>query len=137
MGTYQVSFSPCTQLQFDNWKKVLQLKWPLAQCKQVGCTPTHWALAHFGRGEYEQSVKQMKVLLKSKSPRGNRRVRLFILLHESYMRLGNVKKAAQLLTKDHYTFQCFLQLRALKPQIMLITQLSCLLSITDTSMAIP
>ena len=92
--------------QFDRfleqWKKILQLKWPLAQCKQVGCTPTHLALAHFGQGDYEQSVKQIETLLHSKSLRGNRRVRLFILLHESYMRLGNVERAAQLLTKDHY-----------------------------------
>ena len=92
--------------QFDHflqhWKKIIKLKYPLAQCKQVGCTPIHLALAHFGQGDYEQSTKQMEVLLKSKSLRGNQRVRLFILLHESYMRLGNVKKAAQLLTKDHY-----------------------------------
>ena len=86
----------------EQWKKIIQLKWPLAQCKQVGCTPTQLALAHFGQGDYEQSVKQMKVLLKSKSLQGNRRVRLFILLHESYMRLGNVEGAAKLLTKDHY-----------------------------------
>ena len=39
--------------------------------------------------------------MKSKSLRGNRRVQLFILLHVSYMRLGNVEGAAQLLTKDH------------------------------------
>ena len=36
--------------QFDHfleeWKKVLQLKWPLAQCKQVGCTSTQLSLAH-------------------------------------------------------------------------------------------
>ena len=44
----------------------------------------------------------METLLHSESLRGNRRVRLFILLHESYMRLGNVEKAAKLLTKDHY-----------------------------------
>ena len=92
--------------QFDNfleqWKEILQLKWPLAQCKRVGCTLTHLALAHFGQGDYEQSVKQMKVLLKSKSLQGNRRVRLFILLHVSYIRLGNVEGAAKLLTKDHY-----------------------------------
>ena len=92
--------------QFDHfleqWKKILQLKWPLAQCKQVGCTSTHLALAHFGQRDYEQSVKQIEILLHSKSLRGSRRVRLFILLHESYMRLGNAKKAAQLLTKDHY-----------------------------------
>ena len=86
----------------EQWKKILLLKWPLAQCKQVGCTPTQLALAHFGQGDYEQSVKQMEVLLKSKSLQGNRRVRLFILLHVSYMRLGNVEGAAQLLTKDHY-----------------------------------
>ena len=86
----------------DSWKAFLQLKWPLAQCKQVGCTPTQLALAHFGQGDYEESVKQMKVLLKSKSLQGNRRVRLFILLHVSYMRLGNLEGAAKLLTKDHY-----------------------------------
>ena len=92
--------------QFNNflehWKKVLQLKWPLAQCMQVGCTSTHLALAHFGQGDYEQSAEQMETLLHSKSLRGNRRVRLFILLHESYMRLGKVERAAPLLTRDHY-----------------------------------
>ena len=92
--------------QFDNflehWKKILQLKWPLAQCKQVGCTSTQLALAHFGQGDYEQSAEQMKTLLHSKSSRGNRRVRLFILLHKCYMRLGNVEKATHLLAKDHY-----------------------------------
>ena len=108
--------------QFDNflehWKEILQLKYPLAQCVQQGCTSIHlWsltqckqahctpidlALAHFGQGDYEQSAKQMEALLKSKSLRGNRRVRLFILLHECYIGLGNAKKAAQLLTKDHY-----------------------------------
>ena len=86
----------------EQWKKIIQLKWPLAQFKQVGCTPTQLALAHFGQGDYEESVKQMKVLLKSKSLQGNRRVRLFILLHVSYMRLGNLEGAAKLLTKDHY-----------------------------------
>ena len=103
--------------QFDNflehWEKILQLKWPLAQCKQVGCTSTHLALAHFGQGDYEQSVKQMKVLLKSKSLRGNQRVRLFILLHESYRRLGKVERAAQLLTKDHY-LSMFSSIRTIK-----------------------
>ena len=103
--------------QFDNfleqWKEILQLKWPLAQCKRVGCTLTHLALAHFGQGDYEQSVKQMKVLLKSKSLRGNRRVRLFILLHVSYMRLGKVERAAQLLTKDHY-LSMFPSIRTIK-----------------------
>ena len=86
----------------EQWKKILQLKRSPTQCKQVSCTSTHLALAHFGQGNYEKSAKQMKVLLKSKSLRGNRRVRLFILLHESYMKLGDVQKAAQLLTKDHY-----------------------------------
>ena len=86
----------------EQWKKIIQLKWPMEQCKQVGCTSTHLALAHFGQGDYEQSAEQMEALLHSNSLRGNRRVRLFILLHESYMRLGNVKRAAQLLTKDHY-----------------------------------
>ena len=86
----------------EHWKKILQLKLSLTQCKQVGCTPTHLALAHFGQGNYEKSAKQMEALLKSKSLRGSRRVRLFILLHESYMRLGDVERAAQLLTKDHY-----------------------------------
>ena len=85
----------------DSWKAFLQLKWPLAQCKQVGCTPTQLALAHFGQGEYEQSVEQMETLLHSKSLRGNRRVWLFILLYESYMHLGEVEKASHLLTKDH------------------------------------
>ena len=68
--------------QFNNflehWKKVLQLKWPLAQCKQVGCTSMHLALAHFGQGDYEQSAEQMETLLHSKSLRGNRRVRLHV-----------------------------------------------------------
>ena len=86
----------------EQWKKILQLKRSPTQCKQVSCTSTHLALAHFGQGNYEKSAKQMEALLKSKSLRGNRRVRLFILLHESYMRLGDVQKAAQLLTKDHY-----------------------------------
>ena len=92
--------------QFDHfleqWKKIIQLKWSPAQCKQLTCTPTHLALAHFGQGEYEESAEQMETLLHSTSLQGNRRVQLFILLHESYMRLGNVKRAAQLLTKDHY-----------------------------------
>ena len=84
------------------WKKIIELKWPMEQCKQVSCTSTHLALAHFGQGHYEQSAEQMEALLHSHSLRGNRRVRLFILLHECYMRLGNVKMASQLLTKDHY-----------------------------------
>ena len=92
--------------QFDNflehWKEILQLKWPLAQCKQVGCTPTHLALAHFGQGDYEQSAEQMETLLHSMSLRGNRRVQLFILLYVSYIRLGNVEGAAKVLTKDYY-----------------------------------
>ena len=86
----------------EQWKKIIQLKWPLAQCKQVGCTPTQLALAHFGQGDYEQSAEQMKVLLHSKSLRGSRRVQLFILLYKSYIRLGDVKSAPQLLTKDQY-----------------------------------
>ena len=86
----------------EHWKKILQLKLSLTQCKQVGCTPTHLALAHFGQANYEKTAKQMEALLKSKSLRGSRRVRLFILLHECYMRLGDVETAAQLLTKDHY-----------------------------------
>ena len=94
-------------------KKILQLKWPLEQCKQVGCTPTQLALAHFGQGEYEQSAEQMETLLHSKSLRGNRRVRLFILLHVSYMRLGNVERAAKLLTKDHYLSR-FSSIRTIK-----------------------
>ena len=103
--------------QFDHfleqWKKILQLKWSPTQSKQVGCTSAHLALAHFGQGDYEQSAKLiLKALLKSKSLRGSRKV----------------KKAAQLLTKDHYLS---LQLEPLKPQIMLITQLTCLLFITD------
>ena len=92
--------------QFDHfleqWKEILQLKWPLAQCKQIGCTSIHMALAHFGQGDYEQSAKRMEALLHSKSLQSNGRVRLFILLHASYKRLGNVERAAQLLTKDHY-----------------------------------
>ena len=86
----------------EQWKKIIELKWSLAQYKQVGCTSTQLALAHFGQGDYEQSVKQIEILVHSKSLRGSRRVRLFILLHESYMRLGDVERAAQLLTKDHY-----------------------------------
>ena len=41
-------------------------------------------------------------LLQSKSLQGNERVKRFIELHESYMKQGNVKRAAHLLTKDHY-----------------------------------
>ena len=103
--------------QFDHfleqWKKIIQLKWPLAQCEQVGCTSTRLALAHFGQGEYEQSAEQMEALLHSKSLRGNRRVRLFILLHVSYIRLGNVEGAAKLLTKDHY-LSMFPSIRTIK-----------------------
>ena len=91
--------------QFDpfieSWKAFLQLKWPLAQCKQVGCTSAKFALAQFGQGDYEQSAEQMETLLHSTSLRGNQRVQLFILLYESYMRLGEVEKASHLLTKDH------------------------------------
>ena len=97
----------------EQWKKILQLKWPLAQCKQVGCTATHLALAHFGQGDYQQSAKQMKVLLKSKLLPGNRRSRLFILLYESYMKLGDVERAVQLLTKDHY-LSMFPSIKAIK-----------------------
>ena len=68
----------------------------------MGCTSTHLALAHFGQGDYVQSAKQMEDLLCSMSLQGSRRVRLFILLHESYMRLRDVERAAELLTKDHY-----------------------------------
>ena len=96
-GKFFEQFNPFLQ----HWKSFIQLKWPLAQCKQVGCTPTQLALAHFGQGDYEQSVKHLETLLHSKSLRGNRRVWLFILLHESYMRLGEVEKASHLLTKDH------------------------------------
>ena len=92
--------------QFDHfleqWKEILQLKWSPTRCKQVGCTSIHMALAHFGQGDYEQSAKRMEALLHSKSLQSNGRVRLFILLHASYKRLGNVERAAQLLTKDHY-----------------------------------
>ena len=97
----------------QQWKKIIELKWSLAQCKQVGCTPIHLALAHFGQGDYEQSAEQMEALLHSTSLRSNRRVQLFILLHESYMRLGDVKRAAQLLTKDHY-FSRFPSIRTIK-----------------------
>ena len=41
-------------------------------------------------------------LLQSKSLQGNERVKRFIELHESYMNQRNVKRAAHLLTKDHY-----------------------------------
>jgi len=103
--------------QFDHfleqWKKIIELKWPLPQCKQLSCTPTHLALAHFGQGDYEQSAEQMETLLHSKSLRGNRRVRLFILLHVSYIRLGNVEGAAKLLTKDHY-LSMFPSIRTIK-----------------------
>jgi len=86
----------------EHRKKVLQLKWSLAKCKQVDCTPTHLALAHFGRGDYEESAKYLEALLQSKSLKGNGRVQLFILLYESYRNLGNAERAAHLLTKDHH-----------------------------------
>ena len=57
--------------QFDHFleqrKKIIKQKYPLAQWKQVGCSSIHLALAHLGQGDYEQSVKQMKALLHSKS----------------------------------------------------------------------
>ena len=55
----------------------------------------------------------MEVLLKSKSLRGNRKVRLFILLHECYMRLGNVERTAKLLSKDYY-LSMFPSIRTIK-----------------------
>ena len=85
----------------QHWKQILQLKWSLKKCKQVGCTSTHLAKAHFGHGNYRHSAKLLNTLLQSKSLQSNRRVQLFILLYESYMRLGEVEKASHLLTKDH------------------------------------
>ena len=78
------------------------MKWLLAKCKQVDCTPTHLALAHFGRGNYEESAKHLEALLQSKSLKGNRRVQLFIFLYESYRNLGDTERAAHLLTKDYH-----------------------------------
>ena len=86
----------------EHRRKILELKWSLAKCKQVECTPTHLALAYFGLGDYEQSAKYLEPLLQSKSLKGNRRVQLFILLYESHKNLGNTERAAHLLGRDHH-----------------------------------
>ena len=86
----------------EHRRKILELKWSPAKCKQVECTPTHLALAYFGQGDYEQSAKYLEPLLQSKSLKGNRRVQLFILLYESHKNLGNTERAAHLLGKDHH-----------------------------------
>ena len=86
----------------EHRRKILELKWSLAKCKQVECTPTHLALAYFGQGDYEHSAKYLEPLLQSKSLKDNRRVQLFILLYESHKNLGNTERAAHLLSKDHH-----------------------------------
>ena len=68
---------------------------------------------YFGQGDYEQSAEQMETLLHSKSMRGKRRVQLFILLYESYIRLGNVEGAAKLLTKGRHLSR-FPSIRSIK-----------------------
>ena len=57
---------------------------------------THWTGRLWAVSNANRSFTALKWL------RYNRRVRLFILLHECYMMLGNAERAAQLLTKDHY-----------------------------------